>query len=119
MFRDPKEMADFMKSFTPQFKTNKNGYEIRTKILEMAQNEMWNDYHAKFGAWSTSIAKDGEEIVTKVEMPNVPGVSEVLETAEKFYSFVEGKASKDKSTAQPGTQVIKKGNPQDHLDAGG
>ena len=43
MFRDPKEMADFMKSFTPQIKYNKNGYEIRTKILEMAQNEMWND----------------------------------------------------------------------------
>ena len=99
MFKDPKEMADFMKSFTPQFKTNKDGYEIRTKILEMAQNEMWNDYHAKFGAWSTSIAKDGEEIAIKVEMPTVPGVSEVLETAEKFYSFVEGKTSKDKSAA--------------------
>jgi|TARA_B100000212_G_scaffold97479_1_gene71505 hypothetical protein len=97
MFRDPKEMADFMKSFTPQFKTNKNGYEIRTKILEMAQNEMWNDYHAKFGAWSTSIAKDGEEIAIKVEMPTVPGVSEVLETAEKFYSFVEGNNSKNNS----------------------
>ena len=86
-----------MKSFTPQFKTNKNGYEIRTKILEMAQNEMWNDYHAKFGAWSTSIAKDGEEIAIKVEMPTVPGVSEVLETAEKFYSFVEGNNSKNNS----------------------
>ena len=97
MFRDPKEMADFMKSFTPQFKTNKNGYEIRTKILEMAQNEMWNDYHAKFGAWSTSIAKDGEEIAIKVEMPTVPGVSEVLETAEKFYSFVEGKDKSNKT----------------------
>ena len=97
MFRDPKEMADFMKSFTPQFKTNKNGYEIRRKILEMAQNEMWNDYHAKFGAWSTSIAKDGEEIAIKVEMPTVPGVSEVLETAEKFYSFVEGNNSKNNS----------------------
>ena len=97
MFRDPKEMADFMKSFTPQFKTNKNGYEIRTKILEMAQNEMWNDYHAKFGAWSTSIAKDGEEIAIKAEMPTVPGVSEVLETAEKFYSFVEGNNSKNNS----------------------
>ena len=97
MFRDPKEMADFMKSFTPQIKYNKNGYEIRTKILEMAQNEMWNDYHAKFGAWSTSIAKDGEEIVTKVEMPKVPGVSEVLETAEKFYSFVEGNKVPTKS----------------------
>ena len=90
-------MADFMKSFTPQVKYNKNGYEIRTKILEMAQNEMWNDYHAKFGAWSTSIAKDGEEIVTKVEMPTVPGVSEVLETAEKFYSFVEGNKVPTKS----------------------
>ena len=97
MFKDPKEMADFMKSFTPQFKTNKNGYEIRTKILEMAQNEMWNDYHAKFGAWSTSIAKDGEEIAIKVEMPTVPGVSEVLETAEKFYSFVEGNKVPTKS----------------------
>ena len=86
-----------MKSFTPQIKYNKNGYEIRTKILEMAQNEMWNDYHAKFGAWSTSIAKDGEEIVTKVEMPTVPGVSEVLETAEKFYSFVEGNKVPTKS----------------------
>ena len=63
----------------------------------MAQNEMWNDYHAKFGAWSTSIAKDGEEIAIKVEMPTVPGVSEVLETAEKFYSFVEGNNSKNNS----------------------
>ena len=97
MFKTPQEMADFMKSFTPTVKTNKNGYEIRTKILEMAQNEMWNDYHAKFGAWSTSIAKDGEEIVTKVEMPTVPGVSEVLETAEKFYSFVEGNKVPTKS----------------------
>ena len=97
MFKTPQEMADFMKSFTPQVKYNKNGYEIRTKILEMAQNEMWNDYHAKFGAWSTSIAKDGEEIVTKVEMPTVPGVSEVLETAEKFYSFVEGNKVPTKS----------------------
>jgi|TARA_A100001388_G_C28442917_1_gene345019 hypothetical protein len=99
MFKTPQEMADFMKSFTPQVKYNKNGYEIRTKILEMAQNEMWNDYHAKFGAWSTSIAKDGEEIVTKVELPKVPGVEAVLETAEKFYSFVEGTSKKDKTPA--------------------
>jgi len=95
MFRDPKEMADFMKSFTPQFKTNKNGYEIRTQILKMAQDEMWNDYHAKFGAWSTSIATDkGEEVSAEVELPKVPGVQAVLETAEKFYNFVEGKDNK-------------------------
>lgn len=99
MFKTPQEVADFMKSFTPQVKYNKNGYEIRTKILEMAQNEMWNDYHAKFGAWSTSIAKDGEEIVTKVELPKVPGVEAVLETAEKFYGFVEGKSKKEETPA--------------------
>ena len=99
MFKTPQEMTDFMKSLTPQVKYNKNGYEIRTKILEMAQNEMWNDYHAKFGAWSTSIAKDGEEIVTKVELPKVPGVEAVLETAEKFYGFVEGKSKKEETPA--------------------
>ena len=99
MFKTPQEMADFMKSFTPQVKTNKNGYEIRTKILEMAQSQMWNDYHAKFGAWSTSIAKDGNEIVTKVEMPTVPGVDQVLETANKFYDFVENTQKKSNTEA--------------------
>ena len=48
MFRDPKEMADFMKSLTPQFKTNKNGYEIRTKILEMAKDQMAMEYSFQF-----------------------------------------------------------------------
>jgi len=97
--RGAEQVTQAIKETLPKVQFNKNGYEIRTKILEMAQNEMWNDYHAKFGAWSTSIAKDGEEIAIKVEMPTVPGVSEVLETAEKFYSFVEGKTSKDKSAA--------------------
>ena len=100
MFRDPKEMADFMKSFTPQVKYNKNGYEIRTQILKMAQDETWNDYHAQFGAWSTSIANEkGEEVSAKVELPTVPGVQQVLETAEKFYSFVEGKSKKEETPA--------------------
>ena len=91
MFKTPQEMADFMKSFTPQLKTNKNGYEIRTKILEMAQNEMWQDYHAKWGAWETKISKEGDEIVTEVKMPDVPGVDEVVKAAERMYTFVTGK----------------------------
>ncbi len=100
MFKTPQEMADFMKSFTPQVKYNKNGYEIRTQILKMAQDETWNDYHAKFGAWSTSIANEkGEEVSAKVELPTVPGVQQVLETAEKFYSFVEGKSKKEETPA--------------------
>ncbi len=39
------------------------------------------------------------EIVTSVTMPGIPGVEDILETAEKFYSFVEGKTSKDKTAA--------------------
>ena len=100
IFKQTQEVAEMFKAAMPKITTNKNGYEIRTKVLEMAQGNVWNDYHAKFGAWSTSIAKEnGEEVVTQVELPKVPGVSEVLETAEKFYSFVEGKTPKDKSTA--------------------
>lgn len=72
----------------PKVKYNKNGYEIRTKILEMAQNQLWQDYHAKLGAYETSVTKEGDEIVTKVEMPEVPGADAVITAAEKFYKFV-------------------------------
>src|SRR6056300_1361200 len=75
----------------PKVKYNKNGYEIRTKILEMAQNNVWNDYHAKYGAWETSVNKENNEVVVKVELPEVPGADAVLEAAEKFYAFVNQK----------------------------
>ena len=84
------QMNDMMKNFIPVVKPNKNGYEIRTKVLEMAQNQMWQDYHAKWGAWETKISKDGDEIVTEVKMPEVPGVESVLSAAEKMYAFVTG-----------------------------
>ena len=84
------QMNDMMKNFIPVVKPNKNGYEIRTKVLEMAQNNVWQDYHAKYGQFETSVKKEGDEIVTKVEMPTVPGADAVLEAAEKFYAFVNG-----------------------------
>jgi hypothetical protein len=90
------QMAEVMKSMMPQVKPNKNGYEIRTKVLDMAQNQTWNDYHAKFAGYELSIAKDGNELVTKVEMPSVPGADAVLDTAQKFYDFVSGNTTKNK-----------------------
>jgi hypothetical protein len=75
----------------PKVSMNKNGYEIRTQVLEMAQSQMWQDYYAKFGAFETSVRKEHDEVVTKVEMPTVPGTQEVLEAAQKFYDFVNGK----------------------------
>lgn len=82
------QFADAMKAAIPQVKPNKNGYEIRTKILELAKDNVWSDYYAKWGAFETSIKKEHDEIVTKVEMPTVPGADQVLEAAEKFYAFV-------------------------------
>jgi hypothetical protein len=88
------EAADKMKQFVPEVKFNKNGYEIRTQMLEMAQSQAWQDYNAKLGAFQTSVSKDGNEVVTKVEMPVVPGIDQVLAAAEKFYAFVNQNTSK-------------------------
>ena len=94
IMKQTQEMAEMFKAAMPKITTNKNGYEIRTKVLEMAQNNVWQDYHAKWGAWETSVKKDGDEVVTKVLMPEVPGTDAVLDAAEKFYNFVNGKPAK-------------------------
>ena len=91
MTKNFEQFAEVMKSAMPQVKTNKNGYEIRTKVLEFAQNNVWQDYHAKYGQWETSVNKENDEVVMKVTMPEVPGADAVLDAAEKFYNFVNGK----------------------------
>jgi len=94
IFKQTQEVAEMFKAAMPKITTNKNGYEIRTKVLEMAQNNIWNDYHAKLGQFETTVAKEGDEVVTTVALPEVPGADAVLEAAEKFYEFVNGKPSK-------------------------
>ena len=93
---DPQGFADTIQAMVaqapkaelPKMTFNKNGYEIRTKVLEMAQNQMWQDYHAKLGEYEASVKKEGNEVVTTVSMPEVPGAEAVLEAAQKFYDFV-------------------------------
>ena len=94
IFKQTQEVAEMFKAAMPKITTNKNGYEIRTKVLEMAQNQMWQDYHAKFAGYETTVTKEGDNVVTTVTMPEVPGADAVLEAAEKFYDFVNGKPSK-------------------------
>ena len=91
IFKQTQEVAEMFKAAMPKITTNKNGYEIRTKVLEMAQNNIWQDYHAKLGQFETTVAKEGDEVVTTVALPEVPGADAVLEAAEKFYDFVNGK----------------------------
>ena len=90
ILKQTQEIADMFKQAMPKVNTNKNGYEIRTKVLEMAQNQTWQDYHAKLGAFETTVTKEGDEVVTTVKMPEVPGVDAVMEAADKFYAFVNG-----------------------------
>ena len=93
LMKQTQEIAEMFKAAMPQIKTNKNGYEIRTKVLEMAQNNIWQDYHAKWAGWEQTVKRDKDtgEIVQEVKLPEVPGADAVLEAAEKFYSFVNAK----------------------------
>lgn len=94
-------MTDFTKQITdttervkaalPQVSFSKSGYEIRAHMLEMAQGQLWQDYHAKWGAFNLSVTKEGSDYAMRVDVPQVPGVEQVLEAAEKFYSFVNKK----------------------------
>ena len=75
---------------TPEVKFNKNGYELRTNILDMAKSLVSEEFHAKFQGWELSAERDEKtgQVVTKVAMPEFPGLDKVLETAEKMYAFV-------------------------------
>ena len=90
ILKQTQAMAEMVKDMMPKITTNKNGYEIRTKVLEMAQNQAWQDYHAKFAGYEMAVTKEDGEVVTKVEMPQVPGADAVLDAANKFYAFVNG-----------------------------
>ena len=80
----------------PEVKFNKNGYEIRTEILEMAKDLVAQEYTYKWQGWEMSAQRDEKtgQIVSKVNMPEFPGLDKVLETAEKMYSFVNNGVKK-------------------------
>lgn len=83
------EFADQVKAAMPQVKFNKNGYEIRTQVLEMAKGYEEFSYTSKFAGWEQSVERDEKGVVVnKVTMPEVPGVDQILTTAQKFYDFI-------------------------------
>jgi len=88
-------MSDFTPKLT-EVKFNKNGYEIRTDILDMAKGLVSEEFHAKFRGWEMSVARDEKtgQVISKVDMPEFPGLEKVLEAAEKMYSFVNAGVKK-------------------------
>jgi hypothetical protein len=88
-------MSDFTPKL-PEVKFNKNGYEIRTDVLAMAKDAVMEEYHSKFRGWEMSVQKDEKtgQVVTKVDMPEFPGLDKIMEAAEKFYGFVNSGTKK-------------------------
>jgi hypothetical protein len=89
-------MSDFNTPKLPEVKFNKNGYEIRTDILAMAKDMVQQDFQVKFAGWEMTAERDEKtgQIVSKINMPEFPGLEKVLETAEKMYSFVNSGTKK-------------------------
>ena len=88
-------MSDYTPKL-PELRVSKNGYEIRTEILKQAQDLISQEFSYKFNGWEMSTTKDEKtgQLVSKVNMPEFPGLDKVLETAEKMYNFVNQGAKK-------------------------
>jgi hypothetical protein len=88
-------MSDFTPKL-PEVKFNKNGYEIRTEILDMAKGLISEEFHAKFQGWEMSTAREPVtgKLLTTVGMPEFPGLDKILETAERMYGFVNQNTTK-------------------------
>jgi hypothetical protein len=92
----PKTMTDFMKSLTdamPTVAATSSGYEIRTKILGLAQHQAHQDFEYKSsdnGAGFRSTDEDGDRVYTVT----YPTADEVLRIAEEFNNFVSGTRNK-------------------------
>tara|TARA_E500000081_G_scaffold150715_1_gene179702 strand:- start:132 stop:437 length:306 start_codon:yes stop_codon:yes gene_type:complete len=87
------QLAQSVRETLPKVQFNKNGYEIRTQVLDLAKQFTEFEYSQKWVGWEVSTKRDPEtgQMSTKVGMPEVPGVDHVLETAEKFYKFINAK----------------------------
>jgi len=83
-------MAEQFKPQLPEVKFNKNGYEIRTQVLDMAKSFTEFEFSQKWMGFENSTKRDPQtgQIISKVDMPEIPGVDKVLDTAEKFYDFI-------------------------------
>jgi hypothetical protein len=83
-------VQDKVKEAMPKVTFNKNGYEIRTQVLDMAKAFTEFEYSQKWMGFEVSAKRDEKtgQIINKVDMPEIPGVDQVLANAEKFYDFI-------------------------------
>ena len=73
--------------------SNKNAYEIRTEILDMAKTFVMDRFYSSKQNWemSTDRHPDDGTILSTVDAPQYPSSNEILAEAKKLYSFVDSK----------------------------
>ena len=78
---------EMMKNLFPftQVTPKASGYEIRTKILELAQTQAFHEFTLKSNALEISSKVEDGEVVQNVSFPNA---EQVLNIAKSFNDFV-------------------------------
>jgi hypothetical protein len=70
---------------------NKNAYEIRLDILNMAHGDLFAKYHEKLGILRDNAHKEDTTFDTAHCDELYPTVGEIAARAHELYAFVEGK----------------------------
>jgi hypothetical protein len=71
---------------------NKNAYEIRLELLQLAHGDIMTRYHEHLEAQRDSIPHDekGNRDISKIDL-TLPDTAEIIKRANELYSFIEGK----------------------------
>ena len=70
---------------------NKNAYEIRLDILNMAHSDLFAKYHEKIGMLRDNASRKDVTFDTAHCDALYPTVDEIAARAHELYAFVEGK----------------------------
>lgn len=77
--------------------TNKNAYEIRLDILHMANNNLWQTYHAQLEAAKQLFFQDKSLVNYANDVEKFkPTTEQIKDYAEELYKFVSDPKVKEK-----------------------
>ena len=67
-----------------------NAYEVRTKILKMAKEQVNEEYYQRKDKWENSVKKDlyGKP-VSMLEYPEPPTIQDIMTVADAMNKFVK------------------------------
>lgn len=74
-------------------KNNMNAYEIRLKILEIANSNTHQKYGQQIDVLRSNASMRGEELDSSRLTSLIPTTSEIIQHAQELYTFVEGNSN--------------------------